>query len=192
MNHTLSFKFELQRKAIHLSSALIPLLYYFSHQRSLIQAICLILAVGFLTADILRLKFALVRKLFLNIFGKLLRDKEVKNRITGATFLCSGMALTVFLFQEKQAVPALLFASIADPVAAIAGRAWGENKFFEKSLEGSAGFYLAAAAIILLFTNYSWWGLVVAIIVTVAELLPLGIDDNLLVPVLTAYLLSLG
>jgi dolichol kinase len=190
VNEQLPLKKELQRKAIHLAANFIPLYYHFSHQKEIVQIGLAVLSAGFLAVDVLRMKNSLVRRWFLHIFGVLLREKESKRHLTGATMLFLGMLLTVFLFDEKQAVPALLFVGLADPAAAIVGRLWGKNRFLEKSLEGSAAFYLTASFVILAFTHYSWGGLVVALIVTVVELIPLGIDDNLLIPVLTGYLLS--
>ncbi|APF19534.1 phosphatidate cytidylyltransferase [Caldithrix abyssi DSM 13497] len=192
MNQTLSLRMLLQRKAIHFATALIPLYYHYSHNELAVKWLTVVLAVGFLTADLLRLKFSLAKKIFLNIFGKLLKQAETERRLTGATMLFVGMAATVILFKEKQAVPALLFVALADPLAAIVGQLYGKNYFWEKTLEGSAAFYLTASAIILIFTSYSWWGLVVAIIVTGVELLPMNMDDNLVIPLATAFLLALG
>ena len=121
----------------------------------------------------------------------MLKVAETRKKLTGATMLFIGMAVTVFLFKEKQAVPALLFVCLADPLAAIFGQLYAKNVFWEKSLEGSAAFYLTASAVILIFTSFSWWGLVVALIVTVLELMPINIDDNLLIPVVTAFLLGI-
>ena len=192
MTASLPIRREIQRKAIHLLSALIPLVYYFTGNWQIVKGILFVLAAGFLTVDVLRLKFALVRKIFLNIFKALLKEKEKSNQLTGATLLFIGMAVTGYLFGPKQAVPAMLFASLADPVAAIIGRLYGKERFWDKTLEGAAGFYFTASAIILLATNYSWWGLIVALLTAIVELLPIGIDDNLTIPVFAAYLLSLA
>ncbi len=192
MSQTLPMARLVQRKAIHFATTLIPLYYYFTHDTLLVKWLTLFLAVGFLIADLLRLKFALARKIFLNIFGSMLKDTESLKRLTGATMLFIGMAATVFLFKERQAVPALLMVCLADPLAGIIGQWRGKSVFWEKTLEGSAAFYLTAAAIILIFTDYSWWGLVVSLMVTLLELLPLPLDDNLLIPVAAAYLLSIG
>lgn len=192
MKQTLPMSQLIQRKAIHFATTLIPLYYYFSHNEMAVKWLTLFLAAGFLIADLLRLKFALARKIFLHIFGSMLKDAESQKRLTGATMLFVGMAATVFLFKEKQAVPALLMVCLADPLAAIVGQLSGKNFFWEKTLEGSAAFYLTASVIILIFTNYSWWGLMVSLMVTLLELLPVPLDDNLLIPVAAAYLLSIG
>ncbi len=190
MTNSLLIKRELERKAIHIASVVIPVFYAVTHQKELVLNILLILMAGFLLVDVLRLKISLVRKLFLDIFGPLLREKERQNHLTGATLLLIGWVLTVAIFKEKPAVVGMLFTSLADPAAAIVGRLWGKNKFWHKSLEGSTAFYFTASFIILAFTNYSWGGLLVALAITVLEMLPIGIDDNLTIPVITAYLLS--
>ncbi len=192
MKQTLPMAQLIQRKAIHFATTFIPLYYYFSHNTEMVKWLTFILAAGFLLADLLRLKFTLVKKIFLNIFGSMLKEAESQKRLTGATMLFIGMAATVFLFKEKQAVPALFMVCLADPMAGIVGQVAGKNFFWKKTLEGSAAFYLTSSAIILIFTDYSWWGLVVSLMATLLELLPLPVDDNLIIPVAAAYLLSLG
>ncbi|MCD6374180.1 MAG: hypothetical protein J7L94_01550 [Caldisericaceae bacterium] len=192
MKQTLPMVKLIQRKAIHFATTLIPLYYYFSHNTEMVKWLTVILAAGFLLADLLRLKFILAKKIFLNIFGSMLKEAESQKRLTGATMLFIGMAATVFLFKEKQAVPALLMVCLADPLAGIVGQWAGKNFFWEKTLEGSAAFYLTSSAIILIFTDYSWWGLAVSLMATLLELLPLPLDDNLLIPVAAAYLLGIG
>ena len=115
---------------------------------------------------------------------------EQKKQFTGATYLFLGMALTLYLFSKEAAIPALLFLTLADPAAALVGKRYGSATFFDKSIEGSLAFCLTACAVILGFTFYGWIGLGVAFIATLVEFLPLKINDNLLIPVVSAYLLQ--
>ncbi len=189
MNEQLRLKEELLRKSIHLVTSVIPLCYYFGASRQTILFVGLFLTIGFLTADILRMNFDLARKYFLIVFSRLLREDEQKRRFTGASWLFLGMTATFYLFPKEAAIPAVLFLTLADPVAAIAGKKFGSDFFFEKSIEGSLGFYLTASAVILVFTDYSWLGIGTALGAAVVEFLPIGINDNILIPLFTGYIL---
>ncbi len=189
MNDSLRLKEELLRKSIHFATSIIPIVYYFGASRQAILFVSLFLAAGFLTADILRMNFDLARRWFLIVFSKLLREDEQKRRFTGASWLFVGMTTTFYLFPKEAAVPAVLFLTLADPVAAIAGKKFGSDYFYGKSVEGSLGFYLTASAIILIFTDYSWLGLGTALGAALVEFLPIGINDNILIPLFSGYIL---
>ncbi len=189
MNDTLRLKEELLRKSIHFATSIIPIVYYFGVSQKVILFISLFLAAGFLTADILRMNFDLARRWFLIVFSRLLREDEQTRRFTGATWLFVGMSATFYLFPKEAAVPAVLFLTLADPVAAIAGKKYGSDYFYGKSIEGSLGFYLTASAIILIFTDYSWLGLGTALGAALVEFLPIGINDNILIPLFSGYIL---
>ncbi|MBD3224194.1 MAG: hypothetical protein GF313_05655 [Caldithrix sp.] len=179
---------ELYRKSIHVATSAIPLAYHFFLDKSIVLYICLFLAAGFWTADLLRIKFSLVERYFLRIFSNLLREREVQHGITGATLLFTGITLAVWWYPQQAAVPAILFLTLADPAAAVIGRHYGRDRFFNKSIEGALAFYLAAALIVLTLTTYSWWGLVIALVMAGVEFLPVPVDDNLTIPVIGGYL----
>ena len=187
---SLSLGREAQRKIIHISSALIPLAYYWGAPKSVILSLSAFLAGGFLLADLLRLNFALARKYFLAVFSVLLRADEKKNKLTGATYLFLGMVLSVLLFPPKAAISAMFFATLADPAAALIGKRYGTDLFFDKTIEGALAFYLTAAAVILIFTHYSWLGLGVALLCALIEFLPIPLNDNLTIPLVGGYLLT--
>lgn len=131
---------ELIRKAIHLSSSIIPLSYWFLFERHFTLQVVIFLALGFLTADFLRLRSDGIEKLFMRIFGSALRQHEKKN-LTGATYVFTGSVVAIFLFPKEIAVPALLILSISDTLAALIGIPFGKHKFLKKSAEGSTAFF---------------------------------------------------
>ena len=141
---------EIVRKAIHLSSSIIPLSYWFFFERHFTLEIVILLALGFLTADYLRLKSGGVEKHFLRVFGSALRQHEQKN-LTGATYVFTGSVVAIFLFPKEIAVPALLILSISDTLAALVGIPFGKHKFLKKSLEGSTAFFISTAIILSIF-----------------------------------------
>ncbi|MBC8377015.1 MAG: phosphatidate cytidylyltransferase [FCB group bacterium] len=183
---------ELIRKAIHLSSSIIPLSYWFFFERHFTLQIVIVLALGFLTADYLRLKSGSIEKLFMRIFGSALRQHEKKN-LTGATYVFTGSVVAIFLFPKEIAVPALLILSISDTLAALIGIPFGKHKFLKKSLEGSTAFFISTAVILAIFFPDSIIiSLLIAAIVTLAEAYPMNLDDNFLIPILSGTLLSLA
>ena len=190
MQDRLGLKHEMQRKLIHILTSVIPLALYFGANETHVFYFVLFLFAGFLTADLLRMNFHLAEKHFLFVFSSLLRGDEHKKQLTGATYLFMGMALTLYLFSKEAAIPALLFLTLADPAAAIVGKQFGTDYFFDKSIEGSLAFYLTASAVILGLTDYSWTGLGVALFTAAVEFLPLKINDNVLIPLVSGYLLQ--
>jgi len=140
VNDSLHFKEELLRKSIHFATSIIPLAYYFGTSKQTILFISIFLSIGFLTADVLRMNFDLARKYFLIVFSKLLREDEQERRFTGASWLFVGMTAAFYLFPKEAAVPAVLFLTLADPVAAIAGKRFGSDFFFGKSSKGAWDF----------------------------------------------------
>ncbi len=182
---------ELIRKAIHISSSIIPLSYWFLFERHFTLQAVIFLALGFLAADYLRLKSNGVEKLFMRIFGSALRQHEKKN-LTGATYVFTGSVVAIFLFPKEIAVPALLILSISDTLAALIGIPFGKHKFLKKSAEGSTAFFISTAVILVIFfPERIVTCLVIACIVTLAEAYPMNLDDNFLIPILSGTLLSL-
>ncbi|MBT4033207.1 MAG: phosphatidate cytidylyltransferase [Candidatus Marinimicrobia bacterium] len=183
---------ELIRKAIHLSSSIIPLSYWFLFEKHFTLQIVIVLALGFLTADYLRLKSGGIERLFMRIFGSALRQHEKKN-LTGATYVFTGSVVAIFLFPKEIAVPALLILSISDTLAALIGIPFGKHKFLKKSLEGSTAFFISTLVILALFFPESIIvNIIIAAIVTLAEAYPMNLDDNFLIPILSGSLLSLA
>ncbi len=188
---TFTFQNEILRKLIHLSSSAFPLLYYFFLTREQMLWLLVSATSGMIAGELLRRYFTFFKNLYQKYLGSVTRDYELASKWTGATFMMIGMLLTVYLFEREAAIPAILFLTIGDPAAALIGRKYGTQKYFDKSLEGSLAFYLSAAAVILILTDFSWGGLFVALAAAVIEFLPLGLDDNLLIPVLSGYLLHI-
>jgi len=189
---TLKLKDELLRKLIHMATAVIPLSYFFGIEKQIIIAVCIILSIGFLIVDILRMNFDLVRKYFLVIFSNLLRGEETRNRLTGATFLFIGMTITFLLFNKQAAIPAVLLLNLADTSAAVIGKAFGKKQIIgKKTWFGSLGFLITGALVILMFTDFYWVGFAVVLLTAAVEIIPQPINDNLLIPVFSGFLLHI-
>lgn len=120
---------------------------------------------------------------------------EEQHRPTGSTFFIAGALLAFLFFDSAIAANATLIQAVADPAAAIVGTRWGHHRWRGKSLEGSLAYLTTAiAAGCLLLPSHLGLGLPLlalgAVAATVLEFLPLPIDDNLRVPLLTSLVLA--
>lgn len=181
---------ELKRKAFHQLSLLIPL-GYLIFPKTLALQILLPLTITITVADIARFYVPRVNKLFVRYFGKLMRDHE-NSRLTGSTNLLWGAVISIWLFPKSYAILGLLFLIISDSVAALIGKKYGRHKLFNKSLEGSSAFLVSSLLISLFFPSLSiLQRIIAATIAAFFELLPIPVDDNFLIPVITCLALSL-
>jgi dolichol kinase len=171
---------ELRRKAIHLSALAIPAAVYWLPRRPVVLGL-LLLTVGFLIAELLRLGHRSARNVFSRLFGSLIRDHEDAS-LTGSTFFLVGSLLTVCVFRTAVAVAALCFLILGDSVAALVGRSLGKTRLLGgKTLEGAAANFIVCFAVgtILLPLPLAAIG---ALATAVVELLPIPLDDNLRIP----------
>ncbi len=188
---TIDYKYEVIRKLIHLNSLSIPIIYYHI-EKQLALTILIPLTFAFLVVDIIRYYNPQVADWFYKFFGFLLRDKEKddkKKRLNGATNVLLSALFCVVVFPKLIFVTAFSILIISDISSALIGRKFGKRKFFAKSLEGSAAFFISAI-IVVLFTpkvehNFLEYviGFIAAFFGTLAESMSLEIDDNLSIPI---------
>jgi len=185
-----SYSTELLRKAIHLCSLSIPVIYYFI-PKSTALTILLPLTAAFLLTDVARFLHRPTGKLFHSLFGWLLRARERKQdakRLTGATYVLLSATICVWLFPKLITVTAFTILIISDTSAALIGRKFGKQEFLKKTREGAIAF-LVSALIVVAFTPKVAYlpleyviGGIAALIGTVAESFSTIIDDNLSIP----------
>jgi dolichol kinase len=136
--------------------------------------------------EILRLQVAGVNKVLVSLVGPMLKDTEISHP-TGVGYFLGGILLCLLLFGREVTLASIAILSVGDPTAAVIGRRWGRVRIGEKSLEGTIGFFAGAMAAGMVFQGF-WPGISMvtfsmgALIGAVVELLPLNIDDNLLLP----------
>jgi len=180
---------EVQRKSLHILTSIIPLAYYFYEPvtREQIIVLCVFLTSGFLFVDLLRFFSGVIRSYFFRIFSRLLRHPEFNRNLTGATYLFIGLSLAVILFPREVAVPAMLFITLADPFAALAGKTMPLKIIGTKSVGGFVAFFLVATVCVLVVTEFGLPGVVVAFIAAVVEFMPLKLNDNVTIPLVAGY-----
>lgn len=149
-----------------------------------LAAVVVVLAAG----DVVRLRAPRLNALFFSAFPSLASPREA-HRPASSTWYAVGALLTWLLFPPAIAVPAILVLALADPAASMLGRLVGRRRLGKGTVEGSLVF-LAVAGAVLVATTSSWTAaLVVAVGVTLVEVVPWRLDDNLTIPVAAAVLL---
>ncbi len=193
---TIDFKSELARKTIHLSSLLIPIIYYYI-PLELGLKILVPITVFSLFVDTLKLFSKKFRLLFIKIFGFMLRKHELdesKHTFTGATFVLLSAVLSAILFPKVIMITAFSILIISDTAAALIGRRFGKHKFLAKSLEGSLAFFISAVIVVLATPKVTYSleeyliGIAGAAVATLGENLSYGwADDNFVIPLSAGF-----
>jgi dolichol kinase len=187
---TINFRNELARKAIHLFSLSIPLIYFFI-SRSLALALLVPLTAAFVGIDLARFYIPIVSRWFTRWFGWLLRKHEQDinvKRLNGASHVLISAALCVLLFPKIITINAFTILIISDSTSALFGRRFGRHRFLGKSLEGSMAFFVSAVIVILAAPKVQYIpmeyiiGIIAAAVGAVVEAASVHIDDNLSIP----------
>jgi dolichol kinase len=123
----------------------------------------------------------------------LLRAEEQLKESAGMPFVM-GLLLTLLSFPKVVALTAIFTLGVADPMSAIIGIRFGKNKIVKgKSLEGSAAFFISTFLITIgvfgvLYQNdmslVVLLAVIVSLLMTAFELLPIKLDDNLTIPIM--------
>jgi dolichol kinase len=190
---------EAQRKAIHLGSIVLPLGMLhewlpWPRGRTEWIVLLIVLTVAAITIDMVRIHEHRVRRLFRDIFGGMIRERE-RFTLLGSTYLLIAALLAIEIFPRPVAAAALGFTVIGDSLAALVGKAWGKTRFFRKTLEGSAAGLIGcfAWATYLALVAHMPWPMVMAgaLAAALVELLPIPLDDNLGMTLGSAYVMRL-
>ena len=189
MSLEFSYKREILRKILHLSTCVFALmLLYFG--KTICIPIFLFLAIIFFALDFLRLKNKHIQRLY-NIFFGIVTKHYEERQLTSASYVFLSLIIVAIVFEVRIASSALLIMSLSDPIASLVGRAYGRFYIFDKSLEGSIAFFIVSVMVLLSFNFSSDVILCVATLCTLIELFSnkMHIDDNLSVPITASVLL---
>ena len=195
-----SFKKELARKLIHLSSLWIPALIYFVQ-----PSISIIVFSAIFVGDVILeygnyKKWRWARRTFGLLFYRTLRNKELKRsqlQLSGCAYVMLAAIACTLLFPANVAVVALSIMLISDTCAALFGKAYGSRRLYKnKSIEGTAAFFVSAL-LIMVICNFilpvTYASILAAFVATFAEMYEdkIEIDDNLSIPLFVGAVLSL-
>jgi dolichol kinase len=140
-----------------------------------------------LVGDVLRLRVPALNRFFFRLFQPLASPRE-RRSIASSTWYAIGVAATFALFRPAQAVAAVLVLALADPAASYLGRRWGRRTVGTGTVLGS-GIFMVGTYLIVLGSIGPVRALPVAVFVTLVELLPWPLDDNLTIPLATGLAL---
>lgn len=187
--------------------SIFPVVYYFSPNKWIPLVILGILLIPTLLCEWARKRYpgfwpyitgvtAPKGKWYIKITKRIFKAKPGK--VLGTTYFLVGTLVAILFFSKSIAICVLLFCVFGDAASAIVGTKYGTIKLVgKKSLQGS----LAFLAICLLVG----WGLgdlpglalpfllilIGALVATIVELMPIPIDDNLTVPIITGVVMEL-
>jgi dolichol kinase len=190
----ITFRQELLRKATHMGALVVPGGYYFLHLDKVGMLLIMIpVTLVMILIDVARLRrWRFWRGFAGKIISPLIRSHEMSGDFTGATYILLSVCLTVALYNKPIAIAALAFVIVGDSLAAVLGRRLGRHKLGHKSIEGSLACLAGTAVVAVLVPNLPLRiGLIGAVVATVVEALPLGVDDNITVPILSGLSMSL-
>ncbi|PAP76940.1 diacylglycerol/polyprenol kinase family protein [Rubrivirga marina] len=194
----LPYRVELQRKAIHLGALVLPFAILVL-PTTLARVVLTTLAVLAVALDVARQRVAAVHDLLVDrVFGWMMRPEELPEFggpivFNGAVWMCLSAAACVWLFPPGVGAAALAMLMVGDGAAAVLGRRFGRTKWpgSPKSVEGTAAYVVAAFLTGLAVTTWPSVGLTVvgcgvgAVVGAALEALPIPVNDNFRVPVLS-------
>ncbi len=188
----ISLRNEIYRKLFHILLVIIPLTYC-SLGKWISVTIFAAAAAIVVSLDYSRRKNLVVQNIFVKLFGIILREHERNgNNLCGASWVALAATINFLFFPAEIAVAAFFILAISDASAAIIGRNFPSEPFFEKTKNGTLAFFISALIILVscgMFYHSSFWyyffGVFAVIIVTLLEARPsfLRIDDNFLIPI---------
>lgn len=184
---------KMRRRLFHMAGgAFFPLLALFLPRPTLLALLALATALA-LVVEGVRLRYAPLQRLI----SRLVAIKEMESRgISASTYLLLGALAAFLIFPVEIAVAAVLFLAVADPIASVVGERWGHRRVGAKSVEGSLAFLVAALVVGAVLAGAGGGpGVVVAaaggLAAAAAELLPLPVDDNLTIPLISGSIMTL-
>ncbi len=186
-----NYRVELFRKAIHLSSLSIPIIYFFV-SRSTALTILVPLTAAFFIVDIARYYHPGIARWFYSTFGWLLRpheQDEKTKRLNGATYMLLSATICVLIFPKLITITAFAILLISDTTAALVGRKFGSHPFLRKTREGSIAFFISSVAVVAVTPKFDYSfgefliGIVAGGVGTFIEALSIYVDDNLSIPI---------
>jgi dolichol kinase len=178
------------RKLVHLATVVLPLWIWWMAPPWTWRG-PLLAFLGVLGLDLLRLRAAPVARWFAPRVGPYLRPAERRGPVLAVHFLTGTGVLLAAVAPRPIAATALAYLVLGDAAAALVGRRLGRSRWGAKSLEGSLACFLVCVGIGALTLPQHPVAIVGgALAATLAEALPVPVDDNLSVPLVGAAVLA--
>ena len=194
----MSLQRELARKLLHVSTAVVPVIYAAGAPRDVVAGALAALAGVALAVELARRSVRGAAH-FTRATGTLLREHEHAGAWAGATWLLLAFLLAVLAFPRAVAVAAMLGVSLGDAAGAVVGRWWSERRARDASRDARDvmtrdAMTRDAAAVVapvrgIVTTAKTWAGTVACALATaIGSVLVarLGVGESLLAGVLAA------
>lgn len=179
---------EVKRKSVHLAGLIIPIAYYFVGKKTGIIILGSVTAFIFL-CELLRFVNPKFNNFFCRLFSSLLRGHE-REDVTGTGYFLFGALLSIILFEKRHAIVCSYFLILGDFFAALVGIKWGRIKILPpKSLEGSLACFSVCLLVALAHKLNPIIAVAGAFTATIVELVSLGINDNLTIPIISGFVM---
>ncbi len=199
----ISYKQELRRKAIHMISLSIPIIYSFVTKEFALSILIPLTILSIIT-DYASRKKSKFRIFYHKLFGKILRPHEYYDvfALNGATWVLISATICVIIFPKILVVTGFSVLIISDICSALIGRRYGKHKIFvDKSFEGMVAFWVSGIIVIFILGlilqapwTYYAFGVLGVLVGGVAESAStmMRVDDNLAIPISTAIIMWIG
>jgi dolichol kinase len=175
------------------------LFYLVGFSKPVCVVVLAIALVFFSTIEFVRLKLPKVNTVAIKIMGPVMRSHEV-SKVSGTPFYVGSVLLSVIIFPKSIAVLSILFLAIGDPTSSIFGIMWGDlgPRFSNgKSLIGTAAGMGICCVITFVYLVIDDVPPVPSLLIALAgglagggaEMIPLDIDDNFSIPLVSGLAL---
>ncbi|MFX1364496.1 MAG: glycerol-3-phosphate acyltransferase [Promethearchaeota archaeon] len=187
-----SFKSHWWRVAIR-PFALLFLVFYFVYSKTVALFLIGIVSICFIGLDLFRFLSQQAQEL-LTVKIKSIFKKGEEKKFSSMTIFLISTFIVILLFKIEIAITALVFLTFGDMFSKIFGLAYGRHKLFDKSLEGTlayigtiiiCGYFIYTIVDIPLFILIGG-----GIAATFSEFLPLGMNDNFTVPIISGAVMT--
>ena len=182
-NQLTSLRKEFFRKTIHICTAFVPI---FLHLAKVPAIICLCTAgILYIIAESLRSNGHEI-PLISDITAAAARKRDENHFVLGPVTLVAGIVAAAVLWDENAASVGILALAFGDGLASLAGKTFGKIRVpytHGKTVEGSLTCFAAIFCSTFFVTGNCRNSLIVAVIGSLIEVLPLKDFDNLIIPV---------
>jgi glycerol-3-phosphate acyltransferase PlsY len=187
-----TFKSHWWRVALRPCAVIFVVLYLCWPQRALLVLIGSV-ALVFILVDVIRFILHQANELLTVRVRNFLKKGE-SHRFSSMTMFLVAAFIIILVFKQDIAMAALTYLIFGDIFSKIFGLAFGRHKLFDKTVEGSIA-YLGGALICsyVLYTSLNMPILMLmagAVAATLAEFVPLGIDDNFTVGIVSGAVMT--
>jgi diacylglycerol kinase (CTP) len=190
----------LARKTWHCGMGVFMALFYgVGFPKAVCVSILIIALAFFLTAEYARLRFPKLNAYAIKAMGPVMRKHEI-DKMSGTPFYIGSVLLAIVIFPKSIAILSILFLAIGDPMSSIFGLTWGHKSYRfanGKSLIGTAAGMGVCSLITFLYLMFTGVTLFPSLCIALAaglagggaEMIPLEIDDNFSIPLVSGLAL---